>query len=154
MMLAALVVAMTGAAGAVSVACAGLGSAGARRGAVGLVSVLAILAGIGLAAYAANFTGNLGRKDAAMHVIDDVERRLVPVAQFWLPHDHRPPAVRRDARPTPEEARRGFAVPAEAIGTFLDGLEERYGGIEGYLGSLGLGEDVFAAIRRNLVDAG
>jgi hypothetical protein len=61
MMLAALVVAMTGAAGAVSVARAGLGSAGARRGAVGLVSVLAILAGIGLAAYAANFTGNLGR---------------------------------------------------------------------------------------------
>lgn len=54
----------------------------------------------------------------------------------------------------PDEERRRFGVPAEAIGVFLDGLDERYGGVRGYLGSLGLGDDVFAAIRENLVEAG
>ena len=61
---------------------------------------------------------------------------------------------RYDPGSNPDEARRRFGVPAEAIGTFLDGLDERYGGVEGYLGSLGLGADVFAAIRQNLVEAG
>ncbi|MCK9496574.1 MAG: tyrosine-protein phosphatase [Dehalococcoidia bacterium] len=54
----------------------------------------------------------------------------------------------------PDEERRRFGVPAEAIGVFLDGLDERYGGVRGYLGSLGLSEDVFASVRRNLVDTG
>jgi protein tyrosine/serine phosphatase len=56
-----------------------------------------------------------------------------------------------EARGNPDEERRRFGVPAEAIGTFLDGLDERYGGVRGYLGSLGLSEDIFAAIRRNLL---
>ena len=56
-----------------------------------------------------------------------------------------------EARGNPDEERRRFGVPAEAIGTFLDGLDERYGGVRGYLGSLGLSEDVFVAIRRNLL---
>jgi len=59
-----------------------------------------------------------------------------------------------EASDNPDEERRRFGVPAEAIGTFLDGLDERYGGVEGYLGTLGLGSDVFTAVRRNLVEAG
>jgi len=61
---------------------------------------------------------------------------------------------RIEAAVNPDEERRRFGVPAEAIGVFLDGLDERYGGVRGYLRSLGLGEGVFAAIRQNLVAAG
>lgn len=60
---------------------------------------------------------------------------------------------RYDPRGNPDEERRRFGVPADAIGIFLDGLAERYGGVEGYLASVGLGAEVYAAIRRNLVDA-
>lgn len=59
----------------------------------------------------------------------------------------------RIASDNPDEQRRRLGVPADAIGVFLDGLDERYGGVEGYLRSLGLGERDFASVRRNLVEA-
>src|SRR5690606_17450032 len=53
----------------------------------------------------------------------------------------------------PDEERRRFAVPAEAIGVFLDGLDSRYGGVRGYLESLGLDDSTFRSVRRNLTEA-
>lgn len=59
----------------------------------------------------------------------------------------------RIASDNPDEQRRRLGVPAEAIGIFLDGLEERFDGVEGYLGSLGLTATDFKAIRDNLLEA-
>lgn len=42
-------------------------------------------------------------------------------------------------------------VPETAMHDFLNGLEERWGGALGYLRSIGVEEDVFAAVRRNFL---
>jgi protein-tyrosine phosphatase len=64
----------------------------------------------------------------------DTERWLA-----WLIANGRPLAS-----DNPDEARRIHGVPAEAIRTFLGGLRERYGSVEGYLRSIGVSE---AALR-------
>ncbi|MFT7218627.1 MAG: protein-tyrosine phosphatase [Candidatus Azotimanducaceae bacterium] len=43
-------------------------------------------------------------------------------------------------------------VPEEAMGDFLDGLDERWGGALGYLRSIGVGEETFQAVRRNFLN--
>ena len=58
---------------------------------------------------------------------------------------------RIEMQSNPDEARRRFGVPPEAIGVFLDGLDERYGGVRGYLASVGLTDAHVAAIGDNLL---
>lgn len=42
-------------------------------------------------------------------------------------------------------------VPETAMGDFLDGLEENWGGALGYLRSIGVHDEVFEAVRRNFL---
>jgi protein-tyrosine phosphatase len=51
----------------------------------------------------------------------------------------------------PDEQRRRFGVPAEAIEIFLDGLRERYGGAEAYLRSIGVSGDAIDGLREALL---
>jgi protein-tyrosine phosphatase len=43
-------------------------------------------------------------------------------------------------------------IPAEAMGEFLDGLEARWGGVIGYLRSIGIGDDTLDAVRRAFLE--
>ena len=43
-------------------------------------------------------------------------------------------------------------VPEDAMGDFLDGLEENYGGALGYLRSIGIGDEIHEAIREEFLE--
>jgi hypothetical protein len=43
-------------------------------------------------------------------------------------------------------------VPENAIGDFLDGIEERWGGPLEYLQSIGINEEAFDSIRENYLE--
>ncbi|MEX1021627.1 MAG: tyrosine-protein phosphatase [Dehalococcoidia bacterium] len=51
----------------------------------------------------------------------------------------------------PDEARRIYGVPADAISIFLDGLRDRFGGAEGYLRSIGVPRDALDSLREVLL---
>jgi protein-tyrosine phosphatase len=51
----------------------------------------------------------------------------------------------------PDEERRRFGVPEDAIGIFLDGLAERFGGVRGYLGAIGVSEAALGSVREQLL---
>ncbi|MCH9670750.1 MAG: tyrosine-protein phosphatase [Gammaproteobacteria bacterium] len=57
-----------------------------------------------------------------------------------------PPGVDREAM------MHAAGVPPEAIGVFLDGLEERHGSTVNYLRSIGIGDATFAAVRENFLE--
>lgn len=44
-----------------------------------------------------------------------------------------------------------YRAPAATMESFLDRLDERYGSVAGYLGEIGVGAEVEAALRRNLL---
>ncbi len=63
----------------------------------------------------------------------------------WLATHGRAPAA-----DNPDEVRRRYGVPADAIAIFLDGLEARHGGADAYLAGIGVGTDTLAAVREQL----
>lgn len=65
----------------------------------------------------------------------------------WLRANGRVPAS-----DNPDEVRRRFGVPAEAISTFLAGLDERFGGVEAYLRSIGVSEAAMRGVAEALRD--
>lgn len=56
------------------------------------------------------------------------------------------------AQATPEQIDFALSVPAGAIGGFLDGLYERYGGAEGYLRGVGVSHEAIRGLRRVMGD--
>ena len=51
-----------------------------------------------------------------------------------------------------EDMIRAAGVPEDAIGDFLDGLEERWGGPIEYLKSIGINDEVFNSVRANYLE--
>ncbi len=47
---------------------------------------------------------------------------------------------------------RAAGVPEDAIGDFLDGIEERWGGPVEYLQSIGISDEAFNSIRANYLE--
>lgn len=70
----------------------------------------------------------------------DTERRL-----GWLAAHQRAPAGDH-----PDELRRRFGVPVEAITTFLAGLDARFGGVGGYLRTIGVSESTVRGVAEAL----
>lgn len=51
-----------------------------------------------------------------------------------------------------EDMIRAAGIPEEAIGDFLDGLEERWGGPLEYLQSIGINDEIFNRVRENYLE--
>ncbi|MDC0068098.1 tyrosine-protein phosphatase [Gammaproteobacteria bacterium] len=72
----------------------------------------------------------------------DVERQV----NFIEEHIGLPEGMSR------EDMVRAAGVPEDAIGDFLDGIEERWGGPLEYLKSIGISDQTFASIRANYLE--
>ncbi|MBT5156246.1 MAG: hypothetical protein HOM44_19320, partial [Gammaproteobacteria bacterium] len=72
----------------------------------------------------------------------DVERQV----NFIEEHIGLPEGMSR------EDMMHAAGVPEDAIGDFLDGIEERWGGPLEYLQSIGISDESFTSIRANYLE--
>jgi len=78
----------------------------------------------------------------------ELTNRDTPRWVAWLQANGRVPSDRN-----PDEARRAMGVPADAIGIFLAGIDERYGGATAYLRSVGVPQSALDSLREVLLSA-